>query len=102
MKRLLNPMLALGVVSVLALSAATPSLGQTQRQRDQGYSRDQGMNQGYRDQDETFGQAPPRDQAAPRERSRAATGQQCWIPTNADLDYGYWGDCSAKGSRPVK
>ena len=26
----------------------------------------------------------------------------CWIPTNDDLGFGYWGSCSVKGSRPVK
>jgi hypothetical protein len=86
-------MLAFGVVSVLALSAATPTLGQTQqRQR----PAQQGQGFSAAPQDETFGQA------SPREQQRGAAAQQCWIPTNEDQGMGYWGECSAKGARPVK
>jgi len=93
MMKMWKPILALSVVSAFALSAATPSLSQTQprqRQAPQG----QGFNPGQ--QDETFGQA------APRAPSRGLAAQQCWITTNPDLNYGYWGDCSAKGARQVK
>jgi len=92
-KRLLGSMLAFGVVSVLALSAATPTLGQAQ-QRQRTPAQEQGSNAGP--QDETFGQATP------RVPSRGAAAHQCWIPTNDDMGVGYWGDCSAKGSRPTK
>jgi hypothetical protein len=92
-KRLLGSMFALGVASVLALSSATPSLGQTQ-QRQRAPAQDQGL--GAAPQDETTGQAVPRGQP------RGAQARQCWITTNADLDYGYWGECSAKGARPTK
>jgi hypothetical protein len=61
-KKLLKPMLTLGVVSVLAFAAASTSFGQT----------------------------------------RSAGTHQCWIPTNDDMGVGYWGDCSVRGSRPVK
>jgi hypothetical protein len=92
-KRLLGSMLAFGVVSVLALSAATPTLGQTQ-QRQRAPAQEQGFSAGP--QDETFGQAAPRGQ------SRGAAARQCWIPTNDDMGVGYWGDCSAKGARSTK
>jgi type II secretory pathway pseudopilin PulG len=93
-KRLLKPMLALGVVSVLALAAASPSFGQTQ-QRQRPAQQDQGFSAAPQ-QDETFGQA------APRAPSRGAAAHQCWVPTNDDMGVGYWSDCSAKGSRPTK
>src|SRR5262249_43726421 len=95
-KRLLGSMLALGVASVLALSSATPSLGQTQQRQRAPAQQDQGLS--AVPQDETFGQAAPRGQS----QSRGAAAQQCWITTNADLNYGYWGECSAKGARPVR
>jgi type II secretory pathway pseudopilin PulG len=90
-KRLL---LAVGVVSVLALSAASPTLGQTQ-QRQRAPAQEQGLSAGP--QDETFGQAAPRGQSR-----GAAAARQCWIPTNDDMGVGYWGECSAKGARPTK
>ena len=94
-KRLLGSMLALGVVSVLALTAATPSLGQTQQRQRAPAQQDQGLRAAPQ-QDETFGQA------APREPSRGAAARQCWIPTNDDMGVGYWGECSGKGARPNK
>jgi type II secretory pathway pseudopilin PulG len=92
-KRLLESMLAVGVVSVLALSAATPTLGQTQQRQRAPAQQDQGFRAGP--QDETFGQASPR---APR----SPAAQQCWVPTNEDQGMGYWGECSVKGARPTK
>jgi hypothetical protein len=94
MKRLLGSMLAVGVVSVLALSAATPTLGQTQQRQRAPAQQGQGLNAGP--QDETFGQAAPRGQ------SRGAAASQCWVPTNDDIGAGYWGECSGKGARPNK
>jgi type II secretory pathway pseudopilin PulG len=93
-KRLLGSMLAVGVVSVLALSAATPTFGQTQ-QRQRAPAQEQGLSAAPQ-QDETFGQAAPRGQ------SRGTAARQCWIPTNDDMGVGYWGDCSGKGARPNK
>jgi hypothetical protein len=93
-----GPALILGLVSILTLSTAMPSLAQTQRQRPQ--AQEQGFAPASPPADETFGQA------APRTPSRAAgTAQQrgsCWIPTNDDFGVGYWGSCSDQKSRPVK
>jgi hypothetical protein len=96
--RTLEPAFVLGLISVLALSTATPSMAQTQRQRP--LAQEQGLAPASPPADETFGQA------APRAQSRTATTAQhpssCWIPTNEDFGVGYWGPCSDKKSRPVK
>jgi hypothetical protein len=97
--RRLAPALVLGLVSVLALSTATPSVGQEQRQRPA--AQEPGFGPAPPPADETFGQATPRTQP----RHPAAAQQQpgsCWIPTNEDFGVGYWGACSDKKSRPVK
>ena len=96
--RKLGPALVLGVVSVLALSTATPSVGQTQHQRPA--AQEQGRAPAAPPADETFGQAAPRAQSP----NQAAVRQpgSCWIPTNEDFGVGYWGACSDKRSRPVK
>src|SRR5262249_14307657 len=39
---------------------------------------------------------PPNPSVANQQPSK------CWIPTNDDLGFGYWGSCSDKRSRPVK
>jgi hypothetical protein len=100
--RMVEPALVLGLVSVLALSTAAPSFGQTQRQRPS--AQEQGLGQGPGPAsppvDETFGQAPPRAQS--RNPAAAQQSGSCWIPTNEDFGVGYWGPCSNKGSRPVK
>ena len=93
--RMVEPALVLGLVSVLALSTAAPSFGQTQRQR-----LGQGPGPASPPADETFGQAPPRAQS--RNPAAAQQSGSCWIPTNEDFGVGYWGPCSNKGSRPVK
>lgn len=90
-----EPALVLGLVSVLALGTATPSIGQTQRQRpttqEQRFAPAAPV-------DETFGQAAPRVQS----RSTAQQPRSCWIPTNDDFGVGYWGSCSDTRSRSVK
>jgi hypothetical protein len=96
MKRMLKPMLAFGLASALALSAVTPSLGQTQ-QRQRPAAQDQGIGA---PQDETFGQTSPRGQS--RAPAGAQQSGQCWIPTNEDQGMGYYGECSAKGARQYK
>jgi hypothetical protein len=100
--RMVEPALVLGLASVLALSAAVPSFGQTQRQRPA--AQEQGLGQGLGPAsppaDETFGQAPPRAQS--RNPAAAQQSGSCWIPTNEDFGVGYWGPCSNKGSRQVK
>jgi hypothetical protein len=100
--RMVEPALVLGLVSVLALSTAAPSFGQTQRQRPA--AQEQGLGQGLGPAappaDETFGQAPPRAQS--RNPAAAQQSGSCWIPTNEDFGVGYWGPCSNKGSRSVK
>jgi hypothetical protein len=80
--RKLEPALVLGVLSVLALSTAMPSVAQTQRQRPQA------QEQGF---------APASPPAA-----NAHQRGSCWIPTNDDFGVGYWGACSDQRSRPVK
>jgi len=94
-KRLVQPMLTLGLASLLALSAATTSMGQTQQRQ-----RPAAQEQMGTQQDETFGQAAPRGQS----RNSGATQQSgsCWIPTNEDQGMGYFGECSAKGARQFK
>jgi len=77
-----EPALVLGLVSVLALSTATPSVAQTQRQRPA--AQEQGV-------------APASPPAA-----NAQHRGSCWIPTNDDFGVGYWGACSDQRSRPVK
>jgi hypothetical protein len=84
LSRTLEPVLVLGLLSTLALSTATSSIAQTQRQRPSA--------------DETFGQAMPRAQTDPMANQPGS----CWIPTNEDFGVGYWGPCSDKKSRPVK
>ena len=96
-KRLLQSMLALGLVSALALSATTSSFAQTQ-QRQRQPAQNQGV--GAAPQDETFGQAAPRGQS--RAPAGAQQSGQCWIPTNEDQGMGYYGECSAKGARQFK
>jgi hypothetical protein len=95
-KKVLEPVLAFGLASLLALSAATPSIGQTQ-QRQRPTTQDQ---MGVQQQDETFGQAAPRGQS----RNPGATQQSdsCWIPTNEDQGMGYYGECNGKGARQMK
>jgi hypothetical protein len=60
-----------------------------------------------RTQQELFSESAKRSPAAPQilPPNPSAAAQQpssCWIPTNDDLGYGYWGSCSDKRSRPVK
>jgi len=96
--RTLEPALVLGLISVLALSTATPSMAQTQRQRPP--VQEQGFAPASPPADETFGQAAPRAQS--RNPSTAQQPGSCWIPTNEDFGVGYWGPCSDKKARPVK
>jgi hypothetical protein len=100
--RRLGPALVLGLVSVLALSTATPSVGQTQRQRP--VAQEQGVAPAVPPADETFGQATPRAQSPHAQSDPMANRQpgSCWIPTNEDFGVGYWGPCSDKKSRSVK
>jgi hypothetical protein len=88
--------LVVGLISVLALSAATPSVAQTQRQRPA--AQEEGFAPAS-PADETFGQAAPRAQSDPMANRQPGS---CWIPTNEDFGVGYWGPCSDKKSRPVK
>jgi hypothetical protein len=83
--------LALGLVAAFALSAATPSFAQTQRQRPAA-SRATPDDPGR-----AFGQAQ-------RERTPSATDQsQCWISRDVnDHDYGYMGPCTTGGARPTR
>lgn len=99
--RRLGPALVFGVVSVLAASMTTPSVGQTQRQGPA--ARDQGVAPASPPSDETFGQAT-RAQAPHAQPDPMANRQpgSCWIPTNEDFGVGYWGPCSDKKSRQVK
>jgi hypothetical protein len=96
--RMLEPALVLGLISVLALSTATSSIAQTQRQRP--LTQEQGLAPASPPADETFGQAAPRTQS--RTPTTAQQPGSCWIPTNEDFGVGYWGDCSDKKARPVK
>jgi hypothetical protein len=92
----MEQMLALGLASLLALSTATPSFGQTQQRQRPAAQQQQGPGTGQ--QDETFGQAAPRGQS----RGGGAQQGQCWIPTNEDQGMGYWGDCSGGKGRQFK
>jgi hypothetical protein len=94
--RLRQPTLALGLASAMALAAAAPSFGQTQQQ---GATQQQGLRAAPAD--ETTGQAAPRTQSPARAQQGAAQ-QQCWIPTNDDMGFGYYGACSGPRARPVK
>jgi hypothetical protein len=99
--RKFEPALVLGLISVLALSAATSSVAQTQHQRPA--AQEQGFAPASPWADETFGQAPRAQ--APHAQPDAMANRQpgsCWIPTNEDFGVGYWGACSDKKSRPVK
>jgi hypothetical protein len=93
--RLWQPTLVLGLASAMALAAAAPSFGQTQ----QGATQQQGLRAAPAD--ETTGQAAPRTQSPARAQQGAAQ-QQCWIPTNDDMGFGYYGACSGPRARPVK
>jgi hypothetical protein len=99
--RRLGPALIFGVVSILAASMATPSVGQTQRQGPA--APDHGFAPASPLSDETFGQAT-RAQAPHAQPDPMANRQpgSCWIPTNEDFGVGYWGPCSDKKSRQVK
>jgi hypothetical protein len=99
--RRLGPALVLGVVSILAASMATPSVGQTQRQGPA--AQHHGFAPASPLSDETFGQAT-RAQAPHAHPDPMANRQpgSCWIPTDEDFGVGYWGPCSDKKSRQVK
>jgi peptidoglycan hydrolase-like protein with peptidoglycan-binding domain len=58
-------------------------------------------------QQQLFSQSAKRSPATPQTAPQNPTVaiQQpgsCWIPTNDDLGFGYWGACSEKGARSVK
>jgi DNA-binding helix-hairpin-helix protein with protein kinase domain len=60
-----------------------------------------------RTQHQLFSESAKRSPAVPKTfpPNPSVADQQpssCWIPTNDDLGFGYWGSCSDKGSRPVK
>jgi hypothetical protein len=97
-KRLSESILAIGLVSALALSATTSSFAQTQQRQRAPAQQNQGLSAAP--QDETLGQATPRGQS--RAPAGAQQSGQCWIPTNEDQGMGYQGDCSAKGARQIK
>ena len=96
--RIWEPTLVLGLASALAFAAAAPSFGQTQ-QRQGAMTQGQGLQ--APPADETTGQAAPRTQSPARAQQGAAQ-QQCWIPTNDDMGFGYYGPCSGPRARPVK
>jgi hypothetical protein len=107
MKRLSEPALALGLAVALALSAVTPSVGQTTR-RHAPAAQEQGLSPAA--PDETFGQRAPQAPSgggAPFEgQGQAGQGQagQCWIATedNDRGNFGYYGPCSNRGARQMK
>jgi len=59
-----------------------------------------------RTQQQLFSESAKRSPAVPKtfpsNPSMADQPSSCWIPTNDDLGFGYWGSCSDKRSRPVK
>jgi len=60
-----------------------------------------------RTQQQLFSESAKRSPAVPKTfpSNPSVPDQQpssCWIPTNDDLGFGYWGSCSDKRSRPVK
>lgn len=60
-----------------------------------------------RTQQELFSESAKRSPTTPQisPQNPSVAVQQpgpCWIPTNDDLGFGYWGDCSDKRSRAVK
>lgn len=86
--------LAFGLVAALTLSAATPSFAQS-RHHQPAASR--------AEPDDTphgaLGEAP----GATSHARTGASQQHCWVSTDPfDRDYGYFGDCSARGARPTK
>jgi len=97
--RLWESTLVLGLASAMALATAAPSFGQAQK-RQRTMTQEQGLRAAPAD--ETTGQAAPRTQSRAPRAQQGAAEQQCWIPTNNDLNLGYYGSCSTKGSRPVK
>src|SRR5215813_8134264 len=103
--RIWESTLVLGLASAMALAAAAPSFGQTQQQRQRAMPQEQGLRAAPADG--TTGQAAPRTQSRAQRAQQGAAEQQaaqqqCWIPTNNDLGFGYYGSCSTKGSRPIK
>ena len=98
--RIWEPTLVLGLASAMALAAAAPSFGQTQQRQGARTQAQQGV--AVAPADETTGQSAPRTQSPARGAQQGAAQQQCWIPTNDDMGFGYYGPCSGPRARPVK
>src|SRR5207249_10617448 len=84
--RTLEPALVLGPISVLALSTATPSMAQTQRQRPP--VQEEGFAPASPPAGETVGQAPPRAQS--RNTSPAQHTGAIRTRTHEDFGVGRW------------
>jgi hypothetical protein len=94
--------LVLGLTAAIAFGAATPSNAQRLHHHPHAVTppHHQPAHINASDASTAFGRAAPVQ--GPGGSTDGREQARCFVSTDSDHDFGYWGSCSSRGARPVK